>query len=706
VIPLDREALVRRHNPRLTGWDPRSPLSLGNGDFAFTADFTGLQTCAGDPPGSIPRCTMSQWGFHRYPGAPEDSSALRLTEYACGDRTVGYMTGKEGQEALYRGLRENPHRFHLGRIGLYPGRTTGRNGEDSPPEGMDARDLLKGQVKDIRQELDLWTGGLSSRFRLRGLPVRTEAVCHPDRPLLSFRLESPLLKTGGLGLELAFPYGFHGITGADWNREEAHSSVLQNDGPEAFCIRRTMDDVRYSVHLRFFGGSGTAVRAGGPHRWIFSGSGGVLEFSVLFAFGPEAPSEAPPELPGFAEVAGKAAAFWKAFWEEGAAVSFEGSTDPRAPELERRVILSQYLLAIQSLGSLPPAETGLTCNSWYGKFHLEMHPWHALHGLLWNRSRLVESGLRWYREILPGARKRAKSQGYRGARWPKMTDISGNDSPSPIGCLLCWQQPHLILFAELLYRLNPSAARLSEYADLVFETAVFMADYPRWDRGKGRYILGPPLIPAQENHRPEETLNPLLELEYWRWGLDTAARWKRRLGEPVPEKWLEVLEGLSPCPADPGSPGRYAAHENCSDTYGRYASDHPSLLLAFGFLPPGTADPEMISRSFDAVKENWRMETLWGWDFPAMAMTLARLDRREEAVEMLLSESPKNTFLADGHNRQEGSGDLPLYLPGNGALLLAVAMMAAGWDGSTGDSPGFPREGGWKIRWEGLARYI
>ena len=60
------------------------------------------------------------------------------------------------------------------------------------------------------------------------------------------------------------------------------------------------------------------------------------------------------------------------FWEEGAAVDFSHCTDPRAKELERRVVLSQYLLAIQCAGSTPPQETGLTYNSWFGKYHLEM----------------------------------------------------------------------------------------------------------------------------------------------------------------------------------------------------------------------------------------------------------------------------------------------------------------------------------------------
>ena len=35
------------------------------------------------------------------------------------------------------------------------------------------------------------------------------------------------------------------------------------------------------------------------------------------------------------------------------------------------------------------------------------------------------------------------------------------------------------------------------------------------------------------------------------------------------------------------------------------------------------------------------------------------------------------------------------------APLMAVGLMAAGWDGSTGPAPGFPKDG-WAVRVEGL----
>ena len=85
-----------------------------------------------------------------------------------------------------------------------------------------------------------------------------------------------------------------------------------------------------------------------------------------------------------------------------------------------------------------------------------------------------------------------------------------------------------------------------------------------------------------------------------------------------------------------------------------------------------------------------------------LAMCAARLGKPEKAIEALLMDVQKNTYLVNGHNYQDQR--LRLYLPGNGGLLAAVAMMTAGWDGASDDAPGFPKDGTWKVRWEGLER--
>ena len=353
-------------------------------------------------------------------------------------------------------------------------------------------------------------------------------------------------------------------------------------------------------------------------------------------------------------------------------------------------------------GRYPPQETGLTFNSWYGKFHLEMHWWHAAHFALWGRLPLLEKSLGYYAAILPRARATARRQGYAGARWPKMTDPSGTDSPSSIGPFLVWQQPHPIYFAELVYRERPGRATLEEYRDVVFDTAEFMASFAAWDAAGRRYVLGPPLQGAQEIFPKATTVDTTFELAYWRWGLETAQRWRERLGLRREPRWQAVQDALAPLPV---RDGRYLFAETAPDSYEdpRWARDHPSVTGALGMLPGPGVDPATMRRTLDWVWAHWSWSDTWGWDYPLLAMCAARLGQPERAVDALLLDVPKNHYAANGHNYQRPG--LSVYLPGNGGLLAAVAMMAAGWDGAPErPAPGFPADGRWTVRWEGLRR--
>src|SRR5690554_6772685 len=59
---MNRQHIVERHHPTITGLEPASPLSLGNSEFGFSADFTGLQTFPEHY--SSPLGTQSNWGWH------------------------------------------------------------------------------------------------------------------------------------------------------------------------------------------------------------------------------------------------------------------------------------------------------------------------------------------------------------------------------------------------------------------------------------------------------------------------------------------------------------------------------------------------------------------------------------------------------------------------------------------------------------------
>ena len=108
--------------------------------------------------------------------------------------------------------------------------------------------------------------------------------------------------------------------------------------------------------------------------------------------------------------------------------------------------------------------------------------------------------------------------------------------------------------------------------------------------------------------------------------------------------------------------------------------------------------------TLDWVMRHWNWATTWGWDYGMMAMCAARLGDPEMALHILLLDTQKNTWLKNGHNFQTADR-LRIYLPGNGALLTAIAMMCAGWDGCPEPlNPGFPKDGKWNVRWEGFRR--
>ncbi|GIU79910.1 MAG: hypothetical protein KatS3mg005_3148 [Bryobacteraceae bacterium] len=677
--PIDRQALVRRHNPVLRAADPWAPLSVGNGEFAFTADVTGLQSFPDFYRDFIPLSTLSQWGWHSFPNPAGYRLEQTFEPYDTAGRPVQYPTNIRTPAAEW--LRQNPHRLGLARIGF--------------DLEMDSRPAAIKDLQAIEQRLDLWTGTLESRFTFAGQPFEVRTWVHPVRDLLAVRIMRTGAASPPVRIRIEFPYGSGVHTGepADWTSPGRHATRIRASSRSDALLERSLDETRYFTRLRW-SGSGT-LRRDADHAFVLEFSGNRAEFTAEFSLNPPAAA-----TPSVEETAAASRRYWARFWRSGGAIDLSQSADPRAKELERRIVLSQYLAAIQCSGSMPPQETGLAFNSWFGKFHLEMHWWHAAHFPLWGRPELLEKSLPWYRRIAPLARETAARQGYRGLRWPKMVGPDGRESPSAIGPLLVWQQPHLIHLLELVYRVRKDDRLLRQWIDLVAETADFMASFARLDPGKNRYVLGPPLIPAQELHPPRTTFNPAFELEYWRWGLATAQIWRERLGLTRRRDWDDVLSRLSPLPV---VGGLYVNAESDPETFRDPSKrrDHPSLLGALGLLPGGMADSETMRRTLLKVRETWQWEHTWGWDYPLAAMTAARVGEPALAIEFLLMDTPKNRYHPNGHNYQRPG--LTIYLPGNGGLLAAAAMMAAGWDGAPArHAPGFPNDGRWTVRWEGL----
>jgi hypothetical protein len=162
VERIDRHKLVTRHNISLAEADTLGALTVGNGAFAYTVDITGLQTFPEYYQNGIPLGTQSQWGWHSFP----NTGAYEIRDVAvdyetCNDQrfpvAVQHKEGRAGEATHW--LRTNPHRLHLGLVGLV---LLKENGAEAAVEDID----------QIRQELDLWSGKILSEYEIEGAPVQ------------------------------------------------------------------------------------------------------------------------------------------------------------------------------------------------------------------------------------------------------------------------------------------------------------------------------------------------------------------------------------------------------------------------------------------------------------------------------------------------------------------------------------------------------
>ena len=113
--PINRYELVTRHNVSIDKIDPMSPLTVGNGDFAYTVDVTGLQTF-GDYyyENGIPLETMSNWGWHSFPNTENLTLEDAQKEYDFHGGKVPYASLEKSPAGQY--FRKNPHRIPLGQL--------------------------------------------------------------------------------------------------------------------------------------------------------------------------------------------------------------------------------------------------------------------------------------------------------------------------------------------------------------------------------------------------------------------------------------------------------------------------------------------------------------------------------------------------------------------------------------------------------------
>ena len=727
--PISRQTVTSRHNPVITEADPLASLTVGNGHFATTVDVTGLQSYPFEYEAGVPLTAMSDWGWHSFSNTSlltpaESEKTFDLGHGHPETYAVEYKKVEDGRhKEATEFFRINPHRLNLGIIGLD---MRDRNGQT----------IGLNDLSYIHQELKLYDGVIGSSFRADNEPVEVTTAALQDKDAVLYRIKSALLKDGRARIRIRLPYptGKHADAAADFTKPEKHTSRIILSDRQSTIIEHTIDSTHYYLKLNWTGD--VEFKHTADHEFYLTTTNDVLtlkaEYSPVMNINKSKYNNYIPEpVIVYDQELRSVLKAWNRWWNEGAIVDFSECTDPRAKELERRVVLSQYLTQVNCANNMPPQETGLTYNSWFGRPHLEMTWWHMVDFALWNRSKTVGTILKWYNNVAyPEAKRIAERQGFKGIRWMKMTDPWAGEAPSNTGSFLIWQQPHYIYMAEEMYRANPSQETLMKYGKQVEETAEFMADFVSRDAKTMRYFLQGATA-MQESMSKDFSFNHPFELAYWQYGLTVANLWRERQGLSRNAKWDDICRNITLLPKDnniytAGQPkgstkglkafnpfdavaSGYTDDKEQFETFkAKTHNDHPAVLGSCGLLPVSETHPlystETMNATLDDVMKNWNWQTTWGWDYGMVAMTAARLGRPEVALQALLIDTQKNTYVKNGHNFQT-SDRLRLYLPGNGALLTAVAMMCAGWDGCENPfNPGFPQDGTWNVRWENLQR--
>jgi hypothetical protein len=183
----------------------------------------------------------------------------------------------------------------------------------------------------------------------------------------------------------------------------------------------------------------------------------------------------------------------------------------------------------------------------------------------------------------------------------------------------------------VLARTSVTDATLAKYRDIVFQTADFMASYATWDTNTSRYVLGPVLQCAQEIFPKDNTFNPDVRADLLALGIGDGAAMAH-----APRPAARARSGTRYC-ADlarpPVADGKYLFAETTPDCYTnpKWNADHPSVTGALSFVPGPGVDAETMRNTLDWVWKNWNWPDTWGWDYPMLAMTAARLGEPERA---------------------------------------------------------------------------
>lgn len=585
---------IIKYNLKFNHIDSKNPVTIGNGDFAITLDQTGTQSLY-ETYKDIPLSTMSNknWFY-------KDKKNIKPS-YVDGK---AYMLFNLDNDPNYQTNRQYPFKYSFMQILLY-----------------DNDKLIDiNNIKDVKQELDLYKGIVTSSFNYKEKINKTTSFIYQDHDEFNFKLQSD-----NLNLALKFNY-------PSYTKNGYRLDILPNVLVKEDRITLLYDD-KNSLSFKLKSSSNYQI----------------VENTLIFDDNNVSFSLALDEI--------KEGKLLDEFWKCDNGIIIDNE------ELVKKMVLSKYLLHVNSTGIYPPQESGLTYNCWNSKFHLEMHLIHSLWNIYNNHVGDLVKSFDYYLSIMPSSLKRASLNGYKGLRFPKMTGPDGEDSPSNIGPLLIWQAPHILFMLQEIYYLYNKENIIKKYEPLISGTIDFMISFLTLKDSK--YQMLDPLLEACESIPLNRCQNPSFELEYWRYTLERQPKIDTVLYGHQRYDYLDITSKIITPKEDDGI---YLKTYGVIDKYDLY-KDHPTEGFLMSFFKSKIVDKEKVVKTIDYILKNMDLSSYWGWDFPFLGLSLLNCGEIEKSIEVTQLNTINNQYLYNGYNTSPRD-DLKAYLPGNGAFLI------------------------------------
>lgn len=586
---------IIKYNLKFNHIDSKNPVTIGNGDFAITLDQTGTQSLY-EIYKDIPLSTMSNknWFY-------KDKKDIKPS-YVDGK---AYMLFNLDNDPNYQTNRQYPFKYSFMQILLY-----------------DNDKLIDiNNIKDVKQELDLYKGIVTSSFNYKEKINKTISFIYQDHDEFNFKLQSD-----NLNLALKFNY-------PSYTKNGYRLDILPNVLVKEDRITLLYDD-KNSLSFKLKSSSNYQI----------------VENTLIFDDNNVSFSLALDEI--------KEGKLLDEFWKcDNGIIIIDNE------ELVKKMVLSKYLLHVNSTGIYPPQESGLTYNCWNSKFHLEMHLIHSLWNIYNNHVGDLVKSFDYYLSIMASSLKRASLNGYKGLRFPKMTGPDGEDSPSNIGPLLIWQAPHILFMLQEIYYLYNKENIIKKYEPLISGTIDFMISFLTLKDSK--YQMLDPLLEACESIPLDRCQNPSFELEYWRYTLERQPKIDTVLYGHQRYDYLDITSKIITPKEDDGI---YLKTYGVIDKYDLY-KDHPTEGFLMSFFKSKIVDKEKMVKTIDYILKNMDLSSYWGWDFPFLGLSLLNCGEIEKSIEVTQLNTINNQYLYNGYNTSPRD-DLKAYLPGNGAFLI------------------------------------